>query len=410
MKSAVVAVLLGSSLLWARQRPKSSDVLVITNVNVVDTRYGGIAPNSTVIIKDGIIKAVTKVAAIDTGANVRVVNAGGQYLIPGLWDMHAHFSAASASDWDSQSLYAQYLASGVIGLREPGKGDDRIQLVNGLREQATDDPLGEILPYLHTAFPANSLTEQRTIEGVGDVLLACSSKEDELRRKQAAPPEQDADAPVSPPGREIRATYDPQKAEDLFLRISNHATWMVPGLVSLEAPIATLSDDDWDSLTDPFSIKWSRAQATEILENKAAFERARLLIHDMRRTGVQFLAGTNGPRENVPPGHSLHRELELLVKSGFTPLDAVRSATFNAALYIAKLNKYGVVEAGHVADLVLLEGNPLQDITNVEKVSGVIMEGKYFSRTALDSLLSSIKRNPPQPLKSAAVPAPKTEQ
>src|SRR5262249_2998102 len=149
--------------------------------------------------------------------------------------------------------------------------------------------------------------------------------------------ERDPLEPAPPPiGREIRASYDQQKAEDLFQRISNHETWMVPGLVSLEAPFAQLSGDDWDALTDPFSIKWSRDQITEILDEKAKFERARLLVHDMRQSGVQFLAGTGGPRSNVPPGRSLHRELELLVRSGFSPIDALRSATFNAALYIAK--------------------------------------------------------------------------
>src|SRR5215813_12233541 len=237
MKSALVAVLLGSSLLWAARRPKPPHVLIITNANVVDVRHGAIIPNATIVIKDGVIEAVAKIAAIDTGPNVRVVNAGGQYVIPGLWDMNAHFSEPPS---DHQSLYSSYLSSGVVGLREPGKGDDRIQLVDGLPLRGPHDSLGEILPYLHTAFPATTLPEQRTIEGVDEVMLACSSKEEELRRKRPAPPqEQDPmDPPEVPLGKEVRATYDPQKAEDLFLRISNHATWMVPGLVSLEAPFA----------------------------------------------------------------------------------------------------------------------------------------------------------------------------
>src|SRR5215470_4021974 len=184
MKSALVAVLLGSSLLWGAQRPKSPHVLIITNANVVDVRYGAIIPKATIVIKDGVIEAVAKVVAIDSGPNVRVVNAGGGYVIPGLWDMNAHLSAPAS---DHQSLYSSYLSSGVVGLREPGKGDDRIQLVDGLPLKGPHDSLGEILPYLHSAFPAPTLPEQRTIEGVDDVMLACSSKEDELRNKRAAP-------------------------------------------------------------------------------------------------------------------------------------------------------------------------------------------------------------------------------
>jgi Amidohydrolase family len=410
MRSALVAVLLASSLLWAAQRPKPPRVLIITNANVVDVRYGTILPNSTIVIKDGVIEAIAKIAAIDSGSNVRVVNAGGQYVIPGLWDMNAHLSAPAS---DHQSLYSSYLSSGVIGLREPGKGDDRIQLVDGLPLKGPHDSLGEVLPYLHSAFPAPTLPEQRTIEGVDDVLLACSSKENELRNKRTTAEPQEEQDPLDPPAvpiaKEVRSTYDPQKAQDLFIRISNHATWMVPGLVSIEAPIAQLSDEDWDSVWDPFSIKFSRAQLGELVEKKTEFERARLLVHDMRQSGVHFLAGTNGPRENVPPGRSLHRELELLVRSGLSPLDALRSATFNAALYIAKLNKYGVVEAGHVADLVLLDGNPGEDITQLDKITGVVMDGKYFSRTELDRLAAPSPHSSRE-TKTAAVPTPQSAQ
>ena len=409
IKSAVVAVLLGSSFLWAGQHSKPASVLIITNANVIDVRYGALLPNSTIVIKDGVIQAVAKVAVLDSGPNVRVVNAGGEYVIPGLWDMNAHFSASAS---DRQSLYSSYLSSGVIGLREPGKGDDRIQLVSGLPLKGPHDSLGEILPYLHTAIPAPALPEQRTIEGVDEVLLACSSKEAELRTKRAVPPQPDPD-PMDPPpvpiAKEVRATYDPQKAEDLFSRISTHETWMVPALVSVEAPIAKLSTDDWDSIKDPFSIRFSRSEIGEVMEQKAEFDRARLLVYDMNKSGVHFLAGTNGPRDHVPPGRSLRRELELLAKSGLSPLDAIRSATFNAALYLAKLNKYGVIEAGHVADLVLLEGNPAEDIAQLEKISGVVMDGKYFSRAQLDALAAG-GHNLSREMNTAAVPVSKSAQ
>ena len=409
MKSAVVAVLLGSSLLRAGERPKRPDVLIITNANVIDVRYGAVLPNSTIVIKNGEIEAIAKFAVLDTGPNVHVVNAGGEYVIPGLWDMDARFSQTTAPGWDNQSLFGDYLANGVIGLREPGKGDDRIQLVSGIKERGPHDSLGEILPYLHTALPAQGLAEQRTIEGVDEVMLACSSKEDELRHKPAPSPQPEWEAPPEPVGREIRASYDPQKAEALFLSVSTHGTWMVPELVSLEAPFARLSGDDWESVTDPFTIKWSQSQIAELIEQKSKFERARLLVHDMRRSGVQFLAGTGGPRKELPPGRSLHRELELLVTSGFSPLDAIRTATINAALYIAKLNKYGVVEAGHVADLVLTDGNPAEDIDNLKKITGVVMNGNYFSRAELDRFSSPGHRSAQQ-TKTAAMPTSKAAQ
>ena len=167
--------------------------------------------------------------------------------------------------------------------------------------------------------------------------------------------------------------------------------WMVPGLVSVEAPIAPFTADDWEEINDPTSIKRPRREVRAILEDKAEFHRALLLVHDMRSMGVQFLAGTGTLGKNVVPGRSIHREVELLVKSGFTTLDALRTATLNPALYLAKLDRYGVVEPGHVANLVLLDENPLEDITNIEKIDAVIAAGKYFSRAELSALLSGVK-------------------
>jgi len=78
------------------------------------------------------------------------------------------------------------------------------------------------------------------------------------------------------------------------------------------------------------------------------------------------------------------------VKSGFSPTQALQSATFNRALFLAKLDKFGLVETGRMADLVLLEANPLEDIRNTRKIASVVMAGKYYSRPDLDKILARI--------------------
>ena len=80
----------------------------------------------------------------------------------------------------------------------------------------------------------------------------------------------------------------------------------------------------------------------------------------------------------------------MLVKTGFTPLQALQAATFNPALFMVKLDKYGVVEKGHVADLVLLEANPLEDISNTRKIDSVVIRGNYYSREDLDRMLAGV--------------------
>ena len=90
----------------------------------------------------------------------------------------------------------------------------------------------------------------------------------------------------------------------------------------------------------------------------------------------------------------LHEQLESLVKDGLSPFRALQSATFNAALYMAKLDKYGVIERGHIADMILLEENPLEDIRNMRKIVAVVLRGTYYSRPQLDGLRAKAQRQP----------------
>jgi imidazolonepropionase-like amidohydrolase len=197
------------------------------------------------------------------------------------------------------------------------------------------------------------------------------------------------------------ATYDPQKAWNLFVQLSNNNTWQVPALVWSQT-IASMGDTN--STVDPqlkyvpISVRrdWEREQlqlrtSPEVLDlakKQSAPERE--LVNTMRRAGIQFMAGSDGPGPYVLPGFSLHTELEWLVKSGFTPIQALQSATFNPALFLAKLDKFGVVETAHAADLVLLEANPMEDIRNTRKIAAVVMAGKYYSRQELDKMLARV--------------------
>src|SRR5262249_43788889 len=99
--------------------------------------------------------------------------------------------------------------------------------------------------------------------------------------------------------------------------------------------------------------------------------------------GVRFMAGTDAPNPWVLPGESLHDELALLVRSGFTPMEALQTATLNPAIYLGLLDTLGTIEKGKIADLVLLEANPLEDISNTRTVSPVILRGRMIARSEL---------------------------
>jgi Amidohydrolase family len=107
----------------------------------------------------------------------------------------------------------------------------------------------------------------------------------------------------------------------------------------------------------------------------------------MFRAGVPILAGTDSGNPFCFPGFSLHDELALLVESGLTPLAALQAATRNAAIFMNAADRYGTVSKGKIADLVLLDANPVQDIHNTTKIAEVFLNGTEFDRKALDGIL-----------------------
>ena len=102
------------------------------------------------------------------------------------------------------------------------------------------------------------------------------------------------------------------------------------------------------------------------------------MVRAMRRAGVQFLAGTDTLNPFCFPGFSLHDELALLVEAGLTPMEAMQAATINPAVFMGKSSSLGTIEKGKIADLVLLDANPLDDIGNTKRIAAVVVGGKLF--------------------------------
>src|SRR5262249_14885592 len=299
MKWVAFGLFFCSTLLWAASRSKTPDTLIITNVNVIDTRYGAIQPNSTVIIRDGMIAAVMKIAILDTGAHSQVINAEGRYLIPGLWDMNTHLTRAQG--WDRTALLNLYVAAGVTGIRDL---DSAQQTTRGRLEP-------EIVLAGGDSASKARLFERHWVAGLREILEACAVNGEKVSEVAEHPDSLEQAWIVEEP----TATCDRKKAWELFLKMSDHATWMVPSLVSLaEEPAPRESSGE---------VVLTPATATEGESRPPKFEknaetvRGFNLVAGMRRAGVQFLAGSNGPHSDESPGLELHRELELLVASGF---------------------------------------------------------------------------------------------
>jgi imidazolonepropionase-like amidohydrolase len=118
-----------------------------------------------------------------------------------------------------------------------------------------------------------------------------------------------------------------------------------------------------------------------------AFQNRLESILAMHRAGVKLLAASDALIMYVVPGFSLHDELELFVKAGLTPMEALQTATRNPAIYLGLLDMVGTVEMGKKADLVLLEANPLENISNTQRITVVIVNGKLIPKVSLDKML-----------------------
>jgi imidazolonepropionase-like amidohydrolase len=113
------------------------------------------------------------------------------------------------------------------------------------------------------------------------------------------------------------------------------------------------------------------------------------MLHD---AGVEFLPGTDTPAGvHIFPGFSLHEELQRFVAAGFTPLEALQTATLNPARFFGMQGQLGAVEKGKIADLVLLRANPLEDISNTQKIAGVFANGRYFYDAEIDKMLAGVE-------------------
>jgi len=118
-------------------------------------------------------------------------------------------------------------------------------------------------------------------------------------------------------------------------------------------------------------------------------QRMRLtVVGMMNKAGVPMMAGTDLANPFIYSGFSLHDELALFVEAGLTPGEALKTATYNPAKFLGMLDRLGTVEKGKIADLVLVDANPLEDIRNTQKIRAVVMNGRYLDRPALDKMLA----------------------
>jgi imidazolonepropionase-like amidohydrolase len=263
-------------------------------------------------------------------------------------------------------------------------------------------PFAGHVPLSATAAEASD-AGQKSIEHLTQMALGCSAHEEEWR---AAIAKRAAQGPIGPNQNprflsELRAfqDYDDNKAQALFARFVKNGTWQCPTLVYSQYILrfndARFADDDrlkyipksirssWANMRN--SVPFKDMTAEGWAASRSVFQENMKLVGRMHRAGVSILAGTDIP---ALPGFILHDELALLVEAGLSPMAALRSATSNAARFMGQFDRRGTIETGKIADLVLLDKDPLADIHNIRSIQAVVLGGKLMPRGALDAMLA----------------------
>ena len=503
----VAGTLAGGASLWSSypstgvqaQQPAPGSTIAISDVTVIDATGTPSLPHMTVIIEGERIAAIRPTDEAQLPEGARAVEGAGHFLIPGLWDAHAH---TLVFPWQPDHQLPLFIANGVTGIRDMGgafpvsASDDmgggfpisavdaiRVAIASGERvgprivagvmvdgptpvwpvalaistaeevRQAVasiaeagadfvkpytllpreaylaitkaanerDLPFAGHVPIAVTAGEASD-AGQRSIEHYTDSMLPyCSTAEEEflveLRAAAARPDAVQAYAAVFfgmlP---RFLETIDPGKVEALAARFVANQTWFTPTLIlgqnaALAGDPAQTADPRLRYMPAEVVASWNPQRASRTTVRSAEeqaitrqlMETGAAMVKTMQRAGVALMAGTDVGLPYLFPGFSLHDELALLVEAGLTPLEALQAATRNTAQAVGLGDELGTVEVGKLADLVLLEADPLISITNTTRIAAVVANGRLLEKPELQRLLAAAAQADATP---AASPTP----
>jgi len=470
---AVLAIALFSAAAIARLQPAPA-VVALTHVAIVDPSGTATQRDRTVVVSGDRIAQIGGTGEVTIPPAARVIDGTGKYLIPGLWDMHAHVFTHRGD-----AFFPLYAVAGVTGVRDmhtvvpmaeiqehrrrlaagtligprliavagpliagpsgqgrfpsqcvvstPAEaraavvarkrmGVDFIKVHGGLSQDLllaiADEAKQQGLPVLgHAPGRPEDASDAalRSIEHNTGVRMSGSPDAAALRKQNAASvPEEGVGFVIQNLRRRAKARFDEQTAQPLFAKFRANDTWLVPtlvqGLVWQYLADGTLPYPDWlRYMPRSFTSTWKNSpgfqnpSAQDLVEGNNDLRIAVEIVAAMRRAGLKLMAGTdaNGPFPALIPGISLHEELSLFVEAGYTPAEALRAATLAPAQFLGREGDFGTVEPGKIADLVLLDADPLVDIRNTRRIQAVVLHGRFLDRNALDEILSRLEAAAP---------------
>jgi imidazolonepropionase-like amidohydrolase len=401
--------------------------LIFNHVSVIDMTGAQPEADMTVVIQGNQIIRIGKSTKTHIPKNAQVIDATGKFLIPGLWDMHVHLGD---EDFDKSSYLRLFIANGVTGIRimegAPEYHVWRKEISSGTLLGPRMVIASQIIGWADLSNISEAATRQEVRKAkqagadfikVHDHLLRQPyfALIDEAKRLNVPVA---GHVPTSITAREAsdagqksiehstgldEAKSDDSKAEALIAVFKRNRTWLCPTLI-MRSNYASL--DDARLANDPrlkyvkpsWKNRWLamtkdavKTPPSDWSQRKELIRKEKALVGKMQQAGVGILAGTDDANPYAFVGFGLHDELAMLVEAGLTPMQAMQAATVNPAKFFNQLNSLGTIEKGKLADLVLLDANPLEDIRSIQRINAVVVNGRYFPREALQQILDEVE-------------------
>ena len=410
-----------------------ASTLAITGATLIDGTGAAPVEDTAVVIHKGRIVAAGPRAKVKIPNGAQIVDARGKTILPGLWDMHAHFEQV---EWGPI-----YLAAGVTTVRDCG---NELEFITAVRDAIAQGrglgphlllagivdgsgPMAIGVERVDTPEQARMWTNRYHAAGFQQMKIYSSVTLENLKvvadeahrlgmtvtghvpqglsAYQTIPAGEDqinhisyiADVmqPPLPDGatraerRNAAANLDVDSAEakKALAFLKEHHTVVDPTIALFELFTATTAKPP--ASFEPGINKIPQVLAQQLTDvgppnensevGEKIFEKSVAIVGALHRSGVPIVAGT----DQAVPGHSLHREIELYVQAGFTPMEAIQAATVVPARVMGMEKEAGTVEKGKRADLILINGNPLEDIHNTRNVEYVITNGSMYHTAEL---------------------------
>jgi len=421
----------------------NGNVTAFTHVTVLPMSSNVILEDQTVIVTGDKISWISNSENVELGDEVNIIDGTGKFLLPGLSEMHGHIPPTEPppnaprymnEEYVKNTLFL-YTASGVTTVRGMLGWPNQLGLKDSV---ASGELIGPNLYLAGPSFNGNSVSSVE--EGIQKVIQQEQEGWDLLKIHPGLTLEE-YDA-VAMKANELGITFgghipsdvgiihaiemghqtiehmdgyvaylDDYSGEELDAKIhqlinltKENNVWVVPTLALWETVIGAA---DYEAMQNYDELKyipknlvsgydsWSKrllGKSNFNIENAREHASLRIrLLSEMNKDGVKILLGTDAPQLYSVPGFSIHHELKLLSEAGMSPYDILVAGTKNVGDYFSSKANFGVIAVDKRADLILVDKNPLEDLSNLKKLSGVMVSGKWMPKSMIDEKLASIE-------------------